>query len=175
MYIKTGNLQVDYTGLDPLQHVLGLVVLHKVLHDAGRNRAQLVTEDVRLQALQERPPGNVVHREPVIDPPKQDVSEIMECTLVSYVCQCSFLLFIPFREYSLKDIVSAHVFSSFWVQFTQDLPYKCNQLDLYETLTFYSDVDSSRHKLEQCSVKQYKKVIKLKIKMCFSKIHNTQQ
>lgn len=72
------------------------------------------------------------------------------------LCKCSFLLFIPFREYSLKDIVSAHVFSSFWVQFTQDLPYTCNQLDLYETLTFYSDVDSSRHILEQCSVKQYK-------------------
>lgn len=93
---------MDYTGLDPLQHVLGLVVLHKVLHDTGRNRAELVTEDVGLQALQERPPGNVVHRETVIDPPKQDVSEIMECTLVSYVCQSSFLLFIPFREYPLK-------------------------------------------------------------------------
>lgn len=129
-------------------------MFHKVLHDAGRNGAQLVTEDVRLQALQECPPGNVVHREPVVDPPKQDVSEIMECTLVSYVCQCSFLLFIPFREYFLKDIVSAHVFSSFRVQFTQDLPYTCNQLDLYETLTFYSDADSSRHILEQCSVKQ---------------------
>lgn len=111
VYIKTGNLQVDYTGLNSLQHVLGLVVLHKVLHDAGRNGAELVTEDVGLKALQERPPGNVVHREPVIDPPKQDVSEIMECTLVNYVCQCSFLLFIPFREYSL-NIVSAHVFSS---------------------------------------------------------------
>lgn len=70
MYIQTGDLQVDYTGLDPFQHVLGLVVLHKVLHDAGGDGAQFVTEDVGLQALQERPPGNVVHREPVVDPPK---------------------------------------------------------------------------------------------------------
>lgn len=152
---------MDYTRLDPLQHVLGLVVLHKVLHDTGRNRAELVTEDVGLQALQECPPGNVVHCEPVVDPPKQDVSEIMECTLVSYVCQCSFLLFSPYREYFLKRqtlLVLMFFLHSVYLStvYTRFNICTCNQLDLYETLTFYSDVDSSQHKLEQCSVKQYK-------------------
>lgn len=95
---------MDYTRLDPLQHVLGLVVLHKVLHDTGRNRAELVTEDVGLQALQECPPGNVVHCEPVVDPPKQDVSEIMECTLVSYVNVHFYCLF-PLESILLKTLL----------------------------------------------------------------------
>lgn len=95
---------MDYTRLDPLQHVLGLIMFHKVLHDAGRNGAQLVTEDVRLQALQECPPGNVVHCKPVVDPPKQDVSEIMECTLVSYVNVHFYCLF-PLESILLKTLL----------------------------------------------------------------------
>jgi hypothetical protein len=42
VYVQTGDLQVDYAGLHPFQHVFRLIMFYQILHHTRGNGAKLV-------------------------------------------------------------------------------------------------------------------------------------
>ena len=62
-------------GLHVVEHFAGFVVVDEVLHHRWRDGCELVADDVRLQALQERPLRYDVIAETLVYTAKQNVSE----------------------------------------------------------------------------------------------------